>query len=38
MMTVYSNLLDQTIRSMVDMKENRDIDSLFSDGRTTALE
>jgi len=36
-MTVYSNLLDQAIRSMVDMKEDKDIDSLFSGGRTTAL-
>lgn len=36
-MTVYSNLLDQAIRSMVEMKEDKDIDSLFSGGRTTAL-
>ncbi|PIX55506.1 MAG: helicase, partial [Zetaproteobacteria bacterium CG_4_10_14_3_um_filter_54_28] len=36
-MNVYSNLLDQSIRSMVDMKEDKDIDSLFSGGRTTAL-
>ncbi|MDO8995742.1 MAG: helicase-related protein [Nitrosomonas sp.] len=36
-MTVYSNLLDQAIRSMVDIKEDKDIDSLFSGGRTTAL-
>jgi len=36
-MGAYSNLLDQAIRSMVDMKEDKDIDSLFSGGRTTAL-
>lgn len=36
-MKVYSDLLDQAIRSMVDLKEDKDIDSLFSGGRTTAL-
>jgi hypothetical protein len=36
-MQVYSNLLDQTIRSMVDVKEEKDLDSLFSGGKTTAL-
>ena len=36
-MGAYSNLLDQAIRSMVDLKEDKDIDSLFSGGRTTAL-
>ena len=36
-MQAYSNLLDQAIRSMIDQKEERDIDSLFSGGRTTAL-
>jgi hypothetical protein len=36
-MAAYSNLLDQAIRSMVDLKEDKDIDSLFSGGRTTAL-
>jgi len=36
-MSAYSNLLDQAIRSMVDLKEDKDIDSLFSGGRTTAL-
>lgn len=33
----YSELLSQAVRSMVDVKEERDIDSLFSGGRTTAL-
>ncbi|MEW5704414.1 MAG: helicase-related protein [Pseudomonadota bacterium] len=32
-----SELLSSAIRSMVDVKEERDIDSLFSGGRTTAL-
>jgi hypothetical protein len=36
-MQAYSNLLDQTIRSMVDVKEEKDLDSLFSGGSTTAL-
>ena len=36
-MRVYSDLLDQAIRSMIDVKEERDIDSLFSGGKTTAL-
>jgi hypothetical protein len=36
-MRVYSNLLDQAIRSMIDVKEEKDIDSLFSGGKTTAL-
>jgi hypothetical protein len=36
-MQVYSNLLGQAIRSMIDLKEERDIDSLFSGERTTAL-
>ncbi|GIK26217.1 MAG: helicase [Betaproteobacteria bacterium] len=36
-MQAYSNLLDQAIRSLIDRKEERDIDSLFSGGRTTAL-
>jgi len=36
-MRAYSNLLDQAIRSMIDVKEEKDIDSLFSGGRTTAL-
>lgn len=36
-MHAYSNLLDQVIRSMVDVKEEKDLDSLFSGGSTTAL-
>lgn len=33
----YSDLLSQAIRSMIEVKEDRDIDSLFSGGPTTAL-
>ncbi len=33
----YSDLLSQAIRSMIEVKEEKDIDSLFSGGRTTAL-
>ena len=33
----YSELLTAAIRSMIDVTEERDIDSLFSDGHTTAL-
>jgi hypothetical protein len=33
----YSSLLDQAIRSIIDVKEQGDIDSLFSPGTTTAL-
>lgn len=36
-MEAYSALLDQAIRSMIETKEDRDIDSLFSGGETTAL-
>ena len=37
-MEIYSNLLDQAIRSMIDLKEDKDIDSLFAGGgSTTAL-
>jgi SNF2 family DNA or RNA helicase len=36
-MKVYSNLLDQAIRSMVEIKEEKDLDSLFVSERTTAL-
>jgi superfamily II DNA or RNA helicase len=36
-MQVYSDLLDKAIHSMVELKGERDIDSLFSGGRTTAL-
>ena len=32
-----TDLLGQTIRSMVNAKEDKDIDSLFSGGRTMAL-
>jgi hypothetical protein len=35
-MQAYSSLLDQAIRSMIDRKEEKDIDSLFSGGKTTA--
>jgi hypothetical protein len=33
----YSDLLTKAIRSMIEVKEEKDIDSLFSGGRTTAL-
>ena len=33
----YSELLTAAIRSMIDVTEERDIDSLFTDGPTTAL-
>jgi superfamily II DNA or RNA helicase len=33
----YSDLLTSAIGSMIELKEERDIDSLFSGGRTTAL-
>ena len=33
----YSGLLDDAIRSMIEVKEERDLDSLFSGGHTTAL-
>ncbi|MES2299343.1 MAG: helicase-related protein [Pseudomonadota bacterium] len=36
-MQVYSDLLGQTIRSMIEVKEEKDLDSLFSSGKTTAL-
>jgi len=36
-MDAYSELLGRAIRSMVELKEEKDIDSLFSAGRTTAL-
>ena len=36
-MQFYSSLLSQSIQSMIDVKEERDIDSLFSGGKTTAL-
>jgi len=36
-MQAYSDLLGQAIQSMIDVKEEKDIDSLFTPGRTTAL-
>ena len=33
----YSDLLSQAIRSMIEVKDEKDIDSLFGGGRTTAL-
>src|SRR5690606_9992678 len=36
-MQFYSDLLDKAIHSMVAIKEERDIDSLFTGGKTTAL-
>jgi len=36
-MEPYSNLLSDAIRSMVDVKEEKDLNSLFSSGETTAL-
>lgn len=36
-MSAYSALLDQAIRSIVDIKEDKDLDSLFKGKRTTAL-
>lgn len=33
----YSDLLTKAIRSMIEVKEEKDIDSLFSGGRTSAL-
>ena len=36
-MSVYSQLLQQAIHSMVEIKEERDIDSLFAGVSTTAL-
>lgn len=36
-MQVYSDLLGKTIRTMIDVKEDKDLDSLFSGGHTTAL-
>jgi len=33
----YSMLLDKTINSMIELKEQGDIESLFSKGKTTAL-
>lgn len=36
-MQAYSDLLSAAIRSMIDIKEEKDLDSLFTRGRTTAL-
>jgi len=36
-MQTYSDLLGKTIRSMIEVKEEKDLDSLFSGGNTTAL-
>ena len=36
-MKAYSDLLDQAIKTMIDGKEEKDLDSLFSSGKTTAL-
>ena len=36
-MNAYSDLLNKAIRSMIELKEEKDIDSLFSGGRTSAL-
>lgn len=36
-MSLYSELLSQAIQSMIAVKEEKDIDSLFSGGETTAL-
>lgn len=37
-MGAYSELLNQAIKSLIDVAEQRDIDSLFSGGKTTALQ
>lgn len=36
-MRAYSDLLGTSIRSMIDVKEEKDLDSLFTGGQTTAL-
>ena len=36
-MQAYSDLLGKAIRSMVEVKEEKDLDSLFTGGKTTAL-
>lgn len=36
-MDAQSDLLDRAIRSMIEVKEDKDIDSLFPSDRTTAL-
>ena len=36
-MQMYSDLLGKAIRSMIEVKEEKDLDSLFCSGKTTAL-
>ena len=36
-MQAYSDLLGKAIRSMIEVKEEKDLDSLFTGGKTTAL-
>ena len=36
-MEAYSELLEKAIRSIIELKEEKDVDSLFSGGKTTAL-
>ncbi len=36
-MKAYSDLLDQSIKTMINVKEEKDLDSLFTPGKTTAL-
>ena len=36
-MQAYSDLLTRAIRSMIEVKEEKDIDSLFTSRQTTAL-
>jgi len=36
-MQAYSELLSKAIRSMIEVKEEKDLDSLFTGGKTTAL-
>ncbi|NDS15429.1 hypothetical protein, partial [Escherichia coli] len=36
-MQVYSDLLGKAIRSMIEVKEEKDLDSLFFAGKTTSL-
>ena len=36
-MDTYSELLNKAIRSMIELKEQKDIDSLFTGGKTSAL-
>lgn len=37
-MGVYSDLLNEAINSLIDVTEQRDIDSLFFGAKTTALQ